>query len=389
MKYIYNKNENYFKLQYDNNINIIINPEQLINILNSKKIWKFDESNKYPYYINNYKQLTILQFLFNFKANNIIYKFKNGNKYDLREKNVKIFHEYHNIISKKYKIKQYIQGHYTNNGKDAYIVKNPIWVTENNDYLMYCEKNTICKLCVKSYNIIKKYEIDNKIKLTFYKHSNNYILSNNNLYIHQIITNCFGNGKGTINKSVDHIDRNKLNNIFVNLKIATFKEQQNNRKGSLNGTKRNRQYNAKSLPEGITQNMMPKYIYYCKECYNKEKQLYREFFRIEKHPKLNIKCISSSKSSKLTIHEKLEQIKKKLYNLENDIIEENPNKLPQYYSIQNFRNAPHLTYDRRVEDKRYNLRMKMKSDKTQDEELTRFNEKLRKKYTDLNIDFVY
>ena len=124
--------------------------------------------------------------------------------------------------------------------------------------------------------------------------------------------------------------------------------------------------------------MMPKYVNYCKECYNKEKQLFREFFRIEKHPKLTKKCISGSKSSKLTILEKLEQIKEKLYNLENDI--EVEKELPQYYTIQNFRNAPHLTFDRRIDDKRYNLKMKMKPDKTKKEELERFNEKLKKKY---------
>jgi hypothetical protein len=123
--------------------------------------------------------------------------------------------------------------------------------------------------------------------------------------------------------------------------------------------------------------MMPKYITYNKECYNIEKNLWREFFRIEKHPKKK-KIISGSKSSKLTILEKLEQIKEKLYNLENDI--EVEKELPPYYTIQNFRNAPHLTFDRRIDDKRYNLKMKMKPDKTKKEELERFNEKLKKKY---------
>ena len=32
---------------------------------------------------------------------------------------------------------------------------------------------------------------------------------------------------------------------------------------------------------------MKKYIVYYKECYNKEKNLYREFFKIERHPKLD------------------------------------------------------------------------------------------------------
>ena len=50
-------------------------------------------------------------------------------------------------------------------------------------------------------------------------------------YIHQIITNCYGNGKGTKNISVDHIDRNPLNNTSENFRIATQYEQQTNTKG--------------------------------------------------------------------------------------------------------------------------------------------------------------
>ncbi len=50
-------------------------------------------------------------------------------------------------------------------------------------------------------------------------------------------------------------------------------------------TKRARKHNARPLPEGLTQEMLPKYVVYYHECYNKERQLFREFFKIEKHPK--------------------------------------------------------------------------------------------------------
>ena len=75
--------------------------------------------------------------------------------------------------------------------------------------------------------------------------------------------------------------------------------------------KRERKHNAIKLPENLDQSMIPKYVGYYKECYNYEKKLYREFFKIEKHPlqKKN-KVYISSKSNKLTILEKLEQIKK-------------------------------------------------------------------------------
>ena len=75
--------------------------------------------------------------------------------------------------------------------------------------------------------------------------------------------------------------------------------------------KRVRKCNAIELPVDISENMIPKYVVYYKECYNKDKMLFREFFKIEKHPKLinYKKHLTSSKSKKITIVEKLEQIK--------------------------------------------------------------------------------
>ena len=64
-------------------------------------------------------------------------------------------------------------------------------------------------------------------------------------------------------------------------------------------------------------------------------------------------------------------------------IEEPKKEVPQYYSIQKFRNAPHLTYDRRLNKKRFNLRMIINENKTIQEELERFNGKLYKKYPEL------
>ena len=129
--------------------------------------------------------------------------------------------------------------------------------------MKYCEKDTICKLCSESYQKILDYEnnINNGNKITWYKHQNGYICSSTSLFIHQIITGCYGNGKGTKNVSVDHIDRNPLNNTFDNLRIASQNEQQTNSKGILPGTQRERS-SKKDLPDGITYEMFKKYVYY-------------------------------------------------------------------------------------------------------------------------------
>ena len=75
-------------------------------------------------------------------------------------------------------------------------------------------------------------------------------------------------------------------------------------------SKRCRKSNAIKLPEDINESMIPKYVVYYKECYNREKKLFREFFKIERHPNSK-KIITSSKSNKVSILEKLEEIKQK------------------------------------------------------------------------------
>jgi hypothetical protein len=65
--------------------------------------------------------------------------------------------------------------------------------------------------------------------------------------------------------------------------------------------------------------MMKKYVVYYHEWLNPEKTKSREFFKIEKHPKLD-KIYVGTKSNKISIEEKLNQIHKVLDNIENSII---------------------------------------------------------------------
>lgn len=278
------------------------------------------------------------------------------------------------------------EGVYVRAGKYAGTYKNICYLIENTEtkkryYKMTCNPdNTKCTiLSIEDMELIKKYKPYRPI---FSLHSNGYSfgkepITKKQIYLHSFVIKNINPQDERINDkkySIDHINRIRLDNRRENLRWATQSLQNSNQ------NKRPRKKTAIPLPDGLTQDMMPKYINYNKECYNKEKNLWREFFRIEKHPKQK-KLISGSKSSKLTILEKLKQIKEKLYNLENDI--EVKKELPQYYTIQNFRKAPHLTYDRRINEKRYNLKMKMKPNKNKEDELRRFNEKLFKKYPEL------
>jgi hypothetical protein len=218
-----------------------------------------------------------------------------------------------------------IRGHIKTIGRTSNQEKNPLWKIQNENgttiIVMYCEVDTFCILCPISYQKILDYEkTTNKgNKITWYKMSNGYISCHLNIHIHQVITGCMGNGKGTNTISVDHVDRDPLNNCFDNLRIATREEQQKNSKGTADdGTKRERKYNAKKLPDEITHDMMRKYVVYYHEWLNKEHTKQREFFKVEKHPKLQKPWISS-KSSNISLIDKLLSANKIVTDLESDI----------------------------------------------------------------------
>ena len=218
-------------------------------------------------------------------------------------------------------------------------------------------------------------------KITFFRHSNGYICSSTGLFIHQIITGCHGNGKGTKNVSVDHIDQDPLNNTIVNLRIATRKEQEQNSKGIKAGTKRaERKHSAQDLPEGITQEMMKKYVVYYTEWLDKERTKKREFFKVEQHPKLD-KQWMSTKSNKISVQEKLNQANKIVTDLENDIYPEKEcGQLPKYVSLVNAKGKSHLVFERNHNEKRMNLKMVLPEDYDIHEQVMMLKMRVREKY---------
>ena len=69
------------------------------------------------------------------------------------------------IMTTKYEPEEihYVSSHISTLGKDANLMKNPIWKIQENEkeyFLMYCEKDTICKLCPISYQKILDFEIN-------------------------------------------------------------------------------------------------------------------------------------------------------------------------------------------------------------------------------------
>ena len=168
--------------------------------------------------------------------------------------------------------------------------------------------------------------------------------------------------------------------------------------------KRERKYNAIKLPEDLNQHMLPKYVGYYKECYNVEKKLYREFFKIEKHPNMvKHKVYVSSKSNKLNLLEKLEQIKKILLELDNleknetesDTLEQNDlekkdlekdesNKvsLPKYISLKKHKDNSkyYLIYDKKTNVNRNTLKLTYNKSKPLIANLNDFLSKIENKF---------
>lgn len=365
---------------------LICDIDLILYMSNSKHNFIYNSSiSKFPYYKYNNQIVTLVEHILQIKLQNIDILFNNNNTYDIRKQNLRYRHSYHNYIITKYPTAKYIDGHYKKSGRDSNILKNPMWYIGDNTYIMVCEHNETLYLDEEALVRIKKYE-DKNGKITISKQNNYYVCNPSKLYVHQIIMDCYGNGKGTKNISVDHIDQNPANNRFSNLRIATQEIQQKNTTGIKEGTKRTRKKNATELPNGITQDMLPKYVVYCNRCYNTEKNLWREFFEINSHPNQNGQYIASSKSNKIPIHKKLEEIKQKLYELNQNTYTKNEKIYPTGIYIKNMRGSDHFILDLRKDNIRYNLKMKMNNTKNITDEYNRFILKISKKYPDFSID---
>jgi len=376
---------------------ILLDKADYLDLFLLPKKLKYTDSSEYPFYRENVRSITIIEHLYGYDHDSHVFLFKNGNKYDLTRGNVMCRPIIYPDLLEKLTVIDYVPGHSKAIGQQAHKMKNPLWRTregEGEGLVMYCEKDTLCRLCPVSYQKILDYENEHNggEKLTFYKQSNGYISThalNGSLYIHQVITGCYGNGKGTKTISVDHIDQDPLNNTFDNLRVVSQAVQMGNSKGIKEGTKRARKKDAIPLPEGITEDMIPKYATYYLEPYGTGGKT-RSFFRVEKHPALvglGKRDICTSKSNKVADQDKLAQAAEIVEALDAGTYVEKQSPLPMYFSMIHMREKPHLVYERRLEDgTRQNLKMVLPAEYDVGEQLERMRTKLTAKYEDVSFE---
>jgi hypothetical protein len=356
----------------------------------------FDEKNKLWYY-KNYKTNNKLIDIFypEEKVKEVI--FKNDDVNDYRNNNLKLISKINNNIFKEpSNVEILLKGNFITitEGKYAKQTRNMYWQVKDKDqsyYMIHLKDDLYTKISNKDINKVLSYK--NIRPIWYLMSSTGYIATtirigddSRIIYLHQYIMNTHDKDNTDYKETVDHINRDKLDNRQENLRIINMSEQNKNK------DKQTRRKDACDLPPGIKS--LPKYIQYRKEIYDKENNSSREFF-IVSHPKLD-KDWDTAKSSKLTLQEKLNQAELKIKEIEGDISTEEFNELtgknnkidlPIGITLDIKREKYHYILDLKRKDIRYNAKMVLHSTNVQ-KELDNFIENvINVKYPNLFIKY--
>lgn len=191
---------------------------------------------------------------------------------------------------------------------------NPYWIVQNKHtnekyVLMYSKVDTFTKIDIDNINNVQNIE-----EKWFYHKPTGYIMTHHiSSYLHAFLTNHFGNGIGQ--DSVDHINRQKLDNRSINLRIINQSGQNKNMKKKVSKK-------PVQIPNGMTSNELPKYIRYSKE--KRKNGTIWDCFRVEGHPRQipnesDRRRWSTSKSLNISIDEKYQEAHDYLKELNNGI----------------------------------------------------------------------
>lgn len=214
------------------------------------------------------------------------------------------------------------EGHLVHNDKD---LKNPYEIWKDKDGLMFVKMHSKLGSFIFDYDDFEHVtmkSVNDEIKkitwllikkrIVFYVKAH---FSGKTIYLHQHIAGHHGHGCSGV--TVDHIDRNPLNNRRSNLRLASISLQISNR------NKPSRKKSAHALPDGISQNDLPKYVNYT-YAVRDTKFGYVEFFQIQGHPTLKNKTWCTQKSCQVSIYDKLKQVLDKIKELDlNEIKQQN------------------------------------------------------------------
>lgn len=227
------------------------------------------------------------------------------------------------IIEEEHIILQKFKGKVNHIGRYSGIEKNKYWLVMNMEtneeyYIIDCGILNIVKVNEGSVNKIIG------IKSCWYMTKVGYVcakINNDKIYMHAFLMNHFGNGKGQ--DSVDHINRDKLDNRLCNLRITTQSVQNSNRPYE---KKEDSKYNLQR-PEGMEHiDRLPRNVEFISGYREpkKEKGWYLAF--LISHPNCpqygKKRCVVSTKSNNVPAIEKYNYILDKMKELDIPIIYE-------------------------------------------------------------------